>query len=90
MNAFSAYSIVAGVSALASLLLGFGIIKTLTHISDSGMWAIAAMVFAPALMAIGVSMFICLSHRAHPPREPERRPPPADPYDVGAITVRDR
>jgi hypothetical protein len=90
MNAFGAYSIVAAVSAVASLVLGFGAIKTLTHITDSGMWAIAAMAFAPALMGIGVSLFICLSQRNEPPRERERRLPPDDGYDPGAFTSKDR
>jgi hypothetical protein len=90
VNAFAAYSIVALVSALASLLIGFGVTNTLTRITDSGMWAIAAMVFAPAFMGIGVSLFICMSHRAHPPHERERRLPPEDPYDAGAFTSKDR
>jgi len=90
MNPFAAYSIVASVSAFASLAIGFGVVKTLTHITDSAMWAIAAMVFAPALMGIGVSLFICLSHRAFPPRERERRLPMEDPHDSGAFTSKDR
>jgi hypothetical protein len=90
MNAYQAYATVAGVSALASLLLGFGIIKALTHISDSGMWAIATMVFAPALMGIGVSLFICLTHQSQSRREPERRPLPDDGYDPGAFISKDR
>jgi hypothetical protein len=34
-----------------------------TNISDSGMWAIAAMVVAPAAMAIGIAYFINQSQR---------------------------
>jgi hypothetical protein len=90
MNAFGAYSVVALVGALASFLLGFGTIRTLSHISDSGMWAIAVMTLAPALMAIGVSLFICLSHRANPPRDPDRRRPPDDPYESGAFIGKER
>jgi hypothetical protein len=84
MNVYGAYSTVAAVSALAAFLLGWGSIKTLSHITDSGMWAITVMAMAPALMGIGVSFFICLSHRAEPPRE--RRLPPDEPLDPGAFT----
>jgi hypothetical protein len=87
MNAYGAYSIVAGVSGLASLALGFGVVKTLNQITNEGMWAIAAMTFAPALLGIGVSLFICLSHRAEPR---ERRYPPVEPFDSGAFTPTDR
>ena len=88
MNVYGAYSVVAFVSASASFLLGFSVIKTLIHISDSGMWAIAVMVMAPGAMGIAVSFFICLSYRAQP-REPERRRPPDD-FDTEAFVAKDR
>jgi hypothetical protein len=88
MNAYGAYATVAACGAIASLLVGWGSIKTLGVITDSAMWAIATMAFAPALMAVGVSLFICLTQRSEPPRE--RRPPPDDPFDVGAFTSKDR
>jgi hypothetical protein len=84
MNAYHAYATVAAVSAVASFLLGWGSIKTLSHITDSGMWAITVMAMAPALMGIGVSLFICLSHRSEPPRA--RRLPPEEPLEPGAFT----
>jgi hypothetical protein len=52
------------------------------------MWAIAVMTFAPALMGVGVSVFICLSQRGEPARERERRPPPAEPFDDGAFSAK--
>jgi hypothetical protein len=76
------------VAAAASLLLGFGIVKSLSTITDSAMWAIAVMTFAPALMGVGVSVFICLSQRGEPARERERRPPPAEPFDDGAFSAK--
>jgi hypothetical protein len=89
MNAYGAYSTVAGVSALASFLLGFSIIKTLAQITDNAMWAIAAMVFAPAIMGISISFFIFLSHQLLSRREPERRQPADDGFPPGAYTARD-
>jgi hypothetical protein len=88
MNVYGAYSVVAFVSASASFLLGFSVIKTLIDISNSGMWAIAVMVMAPGAMGIAVSFFICLSHRAQP-REPERRRPPDD-FDTETFVAKDR
>ena len=88
MNAFGAYATVAAVSAAASLLLGFGIVKSLSTITDSGMWAIAAMTFAPAILGVGVSFFISVSHRAEPARE--RRLPTDDSFDAGTFTSKDR
>ena len=90
MNAYGAYSIVAGVSAAASFLLGFGIIKTLTQITDNAMWAIAAMVFAPAITGISISFFIFLSHQAQSRQEPGRPPTTDDGYGSGAFTSKDR
>lgn len=87
MNAFGAYAVVGGTAAAASFLLGFGIVKSLSTITDSAMWAIALMTFAPAFMAIGVSLFICLSHRAMPILPP---PIPNDPYDSGAFQSSER
>jgi hypothetical protein len=84
MNAYQAYALVGGISAAASLLLGCIALKTFTTLSDSGIWAIAVMTFAPALLGIGVSLFICLSHRSAPPRE--RRLPPEEPLEPGAFT----
>jgi hypothetical protein len=86
MNVYGAYSLVAGVSALASFLLGWGSIKTLSHITDSAMWAIAVMTMAPAVMAMGVSLFICLSKDPH---VKERRTL-ADVEDPGAFRASDR
>jgi hypothetical protein len=89
MNAYTAYATVAGVCAIASFLLGFSVIKTLTQITDNGMWAIAAMVFAPAILGISVSFFIFLSHQSQARRGPERLPP-EDSFGSGAFTSRDR
>ncbi len=58
MDPFKAFTIVAGISAAGSLLTVFVALKILDRISDGGMWAIAAMAAAPALMGIGVSYFI--------------------------------
>jgi hypothetical protein len=84
MNANQAYASVAGAATTASVLLGCGGSMVLGQRSDSTMWAIAAMTFAPAFLGVGVSLFICLSQRSEPPRE--RRLPPEEPLDPGAFT----
>lgn len=90
MNAYSAYSIVAGVNALASLLIAFGVVRTLTQITDAGMWAIAGMTAVPALMAMGVCYFINSTHGAALGRESVRRLPPDDTYGSGAFISKER
>ena len=58
MDPFKAFPIVAGISAAGSVLIVLVPLQILNRISDGGMWAIAAMVAAPAIMGIGVSYFI--------------------------------
>jgi hypothetical protein len=71
MNPFKAFTVVAGISAAGSLLTVVLSLTFLTlrvtdggrvtdgdRITDGGMWAIAAMAAAPAVMGIGVSYFI--------------------------------
>jgi len=65
-NAYAAYMVVALVSALAAVVIPFAVLKTLTQISDGGMWAIAMMSLAPCLLGIGVSYFIHRSSRHRP------------------------
>jgi hypothetical protein len=45
-------------SGAASVLIAFLCMVLLRSITDTGMWACAAMVFAPALMGIGVAYFM--------------------------------
>ncbi len=84
MNAYGAYSLVALIASVASLLIGLIGMKTYDRITDSGLWAIAAMVAAPMAMAVGVAYFINRTHCAFPPRDWERRPP-NDPFGEGAF-----
>ena len=68
MNPFKAFTVVAGISAAGSLLtvlLSLTILSCppdggtiLSRVTDGGMWAIAAMAAAPAVMGIGVSYCI--------------------------------
>jgi hypothetical protein len=58
MNAYGAYGITAVSGAFASVIIAFVAIMHFNQISDSGMWAIAAMVAAPAAMAVGVAACI--------------------------------
>jgi hypothetical protein len=65
-NAYAAYMVVALVSALAAVFIPFIALKTLSQISDGGMWAIALMSLAPCLLGIGVSYFIHHTSRHGP------------------------
>ncbi len=58
VNALKAFVAVAGISAISSLLIVVFALQILTQITDGGMWAIAAMAFAPSVAGIGVSYFI--------------------------------
>jgi hypothetical protein len=69
--------------------VGFGIVRTLNQITDSAMWAIAAMTAAPAIMGISISFFIFLSHQSQR-RDPERHLPSEDGYGAGAFIAKDR
>ena len=71
-NPFQAFTIVAGISVAGSLLIVIVALQTLSRISDAGMWAIAAMAMAPALMGIGVSYFISRTPGSGP-WEPESK-----------------
>lgn len=84
MNAYVAYSLVALIASVASLLIA--LIAMNTSISITNGWAAAVMVSAPMAMAVGVSFFINRTHCAFaPPREPDRRLPPDDPYGEGSF-----
>lgn len=75
MNVYAAYSITAGAGAAASVLIVAVAFSNMSHISDSGMWAIAVMALAPAIAVIGVSAFITFGMFLTGRREPIR---PAD------------
>jgi hypothetical protein len=64
MKAFGAYAVVATVGGLGSVLICLVALGSLRTITDEGMWAIAAMVAVPALMAGAVAYFIHRSHQA--------------------------
>jgi hypothetical protein len=64
MKAFGAYAVVATVGGLGSVLICLVALGSLRTITDEGMWAIAAMVAVPALMAGAVAYFIHRSHLA--------------------------
>ena len=61
VNAFAAYMVVAAAGAFASAVIALIAMVNFHYISDSGLWAVAVMVLAPALMAVGVSFFISKS-----------------------------
>jgi serine/threonine protein kinase len=63
-NALEPYGVVATAGALASLIIAIVGMKSFATITDSGMWAIAGMVAAPAGMAIGIAYII--SKGRHP------------------------
>jgi NADH:ubiquinone oxidoreductase subunit K len=68
-NAYAAYMVIGLCGGMASVGIAMIAITKLTLITDAGMFGIAAMVFAPAAMAIGVAAFVYLtSQRAggHP------------------------
>src|SRR5262245_4443510 len=55
LKVFEAYAIVAFLSGLASVGIAAITVFHFERITDGGMWAIAAMVAAPALMGVGIS-----------------------------------
>jgi hypothetical protein len=79
VNVYGAYALTAAAGGLTSLLVALVGINHFSSITDSGMWAIAAMVAAPCLMAVGVAYFISKTFRD----APEVRP-------FGPITAGDR
>ena len=58
---YGTYKVVATVSVLTMALIAMIALKSLQHISDGGMFAIALMVLSPGILGIGVSYFIYLS-----------------------------
>ena len=58
MNPYLTLAIIAAVSVASSLLIVVFALRTLTTISDGGMFAIGLMAFAPALVGVGVSYFL--------------------------------
>jgi hypothetical protein len=63
INPYAAYACVAGFGAAASVLIALIGMKSFTTITDNGMWAVAAMVAAPAFMSLGVAFCITLTRR---------------------------
>ena len=78
MNAFKALVAVAGISAISSLLIVVFAFIILTHITDGGMWAIAAMAYAPSVAGIGVSYFVSRLPSTGSPPDPAEPGPSAD------------
>ena len=62
-NPYQAYACVAGFGAAATVLIALIAIHHFTTISDNGIWAVAAMVAAPAFMSLGVAFCITLTRR---------------------------
>ena|SRR5205823_1076025 len=85
LNANAAYVAVAVVSAGASCGIAMIALSKLTQITDSGMWAIAAMTLAPTLLGIGVSFFIHRTARASQAAVGSSPPPQAITVLEGAI-----
>ena len=52
------YAWIAFYGGLASVAIAFLAFSILRSITDGGMWAIAAMVAAPAVMGIGIALFM--------------------------------
>jgi hypothetical protein len=90
-NAYTAFMVTALVSAGGSVGIVLLALNSLKHITDSGMWAIAVMCFAPALLGIGVSFFIQSSSRssqnAAVPNQPNQpnQPLPTNPVSDGSF-----
>jgi hypothetical protein len=57
-NAYAAYMVVALVSAAASVVIALVALNKFTQVTDSAMWAMAAMILAPAALGVGVSYFV--------------------------------
>ena len=55
LNPYAPVALFAGLASVAIAFFAFAILR---YISDSGMWAIAAMVAAPAAMGVGIAFFI--------------------------------
>jgi hypothetical protein len=60
-QAYGTYKVVVTVSVIAMAGIAAIALKSFRNISDAGMFAIALMVLAPAVLGIGVSYFVYLS-----------------------------
>lgn len=58
-NPFVMVALCSGGASAGIAFVGMSLLRTIT---DAGMWAIAAMVAAPALMGIGVAYFMSKQH----------------------------
>jgi hypothetical protein len=58
VNPFVGVAVAAGGAAVLVAFIGFCMVMHLTELSDGTMWAIAAMVAAPAVMGIGIAYFM--------------------------------
>ena len=68
INPYVGVALAAGGASVLITLIGFCMVMHLTLLTDGTMWAIAAMVAAPAVMGIGIAYF--MSHQ-----QPKDRPP---------------
>ncbi len=57
-NVYTAYMVVALVSAAASVLIALIAINKFTRVTDSAMWSITVMILTPAVLGVGISSFI--------------------------------
>jgi hypothetical protein len=57
-NAYTAYIVVALCAAFASVGIAMIAVSKFSVVTDAGMFGIAAMVAAPAAMAVGVAAFV--------------------------------
>jgi len=78
-NAFAAYMVVTFVSGAASVFIALVVLTKFTQVTDSGIWAMAVMIAAPALLGIGVSYFIYrTAATGRRGAEPDQAPPSPD------------
>jgi len=55
LNVYALIALYAGLTSVAIAFVAFSLMRPIT---DGGMWAIAAMVAAPAVMGIGIALFM--------------------------------
>ncbi|HSY17489.1 MAG TPA: hypothetical protein VK815_04105 [Candidatus Acidoferrales bacterium] len=57
-ESLNVYALIALYAGLASVAIAGSAFTMMRPITDGGMWAIAAMVAAPAVMGIGIALFM--------------------------------
>jgi hypothetical protein len=58
LNAYGAYALIAFLGALGSAGVALIALNKFDRLTDTGMYAIAVMVVAPAVMGVGIAAFV--------------------------------